>query len=231
VPAVLNDDDLFGGPFDPVAAAPPGEPAPDWVAPTRPAPAAAPAPPAIPDPDDFRAEMEEALRAAGQPFRIADEGAAAWAVELILGKRAAIERLKAQFADLHRERLGELERAEAYFLPLLEEWMKAQDLRGKKSVKLLTGTLATKLVRGGPKLVDETVALEWAEIDYPGCVRRWTVPEQHKVAIDKDALFGHILDTGELVPGVELVPDRVAFRVDAPKTTKQAAASAAGEEE
>lgn len=165
------------------------------------------------EPEDDLADLLPGL---APRFTVDSEDAAAWVVDLFNTCDERTARLKAQYQDMLAALTKEKARLERRFLPELEAWFRAQDKRGKKSIKLLTGTLAMRTVPGKPAalgVTDPAQALAWCREQFPGAVI--AVP-----TLEPATLLDHIRETGEAVPGVELLPGRPdyeSFTVKGPK--------------
>ena len=141
------------------------------------------------------------------PFTIDDAHKASWAVDKIMIARARVERVKAQFQAAVNEAELEARDAEAFFLPLLEEWYDANPPRKGKTIKLPHGNLSKRTVPGGPRVTDPDAVLAWAkEHGIPGLIR---VREE----ISKTAVKEYVESTGDLPDGVERVVSRETFDV------------------
>lgn len=141
------------------------------------------------------------------PFVIDDASKASWAVDKILIARERIERVKAQFQAALNEAEQEARDAEAFFLPLLEEWYNANPPRKGKTIKLPHGNLSKRTVPGGPRVLDPDAVLAWAkEYGIPGIVK---VSE----SVSKTAVAEYVKATGDMPAGVEVVESRETFDV------------------
>ena len=140
------------------------------------------------------------------PWRITDDNRAAWAADKVLGARERLARVKASCQAMIDEAAREAQDAEAFFLPLLEEWARANPPRKGKTIRLPTGALAFRTVIGGPRLVDAKAALDWAREHTPSLIE---ITERVTITALKDYMEA----VGEVPPGVEVVPDRESFDV------------------
>lgn len=144
---------------------------------------------------------------AREPFTIDDESKASWAVDKILIARNRLERVKNQYQAALLEAELEIRDAEAFFLPLLEEWYDRNPPRKGKTIKLPHGNLSRRTVPGGPRVTDPDAVLAWAkEHGIPGLVR---VKEE----ISRSAVVEYVRDTGDVPSGVEVIAAREAFDV------------------
>lgn len=139
-------------------------------------------------------------------FTVHDEASAAWAADRVLSARERVARIKAACQAMIAEAEREATEAAAFFLPMLEAWARANPPRRGKAIHLTTGSLAFRTVPGGPRVVDEAAALEWARAEYTDAVR---VVE----SLDRNAIKAYVAEAGELPPGVEVVEAREAFDV------------------
>lgn len=141
-----------------------------------------------------------------EPWAITDEGKAAWAVDKVLAARERLARVKAACQAMIDEAAREVQDAEAFFLPQLEMWARANPPRKGKTIRLMTGSLAFRTVPGGPRVADEGQCMDWAKRYCPDAIK---VVERLSVTAIKE----YIANYGELPPGVELVEARESFDV------------------
>lgn len=141
-----------------------------------------------------------------EPWAITDEGKAAWAVDKVLAARERLARVKAACQAMIDEAAREVADAEAFFLPQLEMWARANPPRKGKTIRLPTGAMSFRTIPGGPRVVDEGQCSDWAKRYCPDAIK---VVERLSVTAIKD----YIANYGELPPGVELVDPRESFDV------------------
>lgn len=130
--------------------------------------------------------------------------------------KALADREIAKVSAWLEQRMQSLQREEEFFASLLEEWHRKllQEDPRMKTVKLPEGALEIR--RLPPEFrYEEEVLLGWVRENHPDCV---VVKERVAWAALKKRLKvagGCAVDpeTGEVVPGVEVVPDRDIFRV------------------
>uniref|UniRef100_A0A6H2A017 Putative host-nuclease inhibitor protein n=1 Tax=viral metagenome TaxID=1070528 RepID=A0A6H2A017_9ZZZZ len=77
---------------------------------------------------------------------------------------------------------------------------------GKKSLKLIAGTIKRTKGRERVDVLDQDTFFKWAAQNGAGLLRT-------KVEPDKKAISGHIKETGEIPPGVDLVCGEDTFSV------------------
>uniref|UniRef100_A0A6M3Y2R8 Putative host-nuclease inhibitor protein n=1 Tax=viral metagenome TaxID=1070528 RepID=A0A6M3Y2R8_9ZZZZ len=77
---------------------------------------------------------------------------------------------------------------------------------GKKSLKLIAGTIKRTKGRERIDVLDQDTFIKWAAQNGAGLLRT-------KVEPDKKAIAGHIQETGEIPPGVDLVRGEDTFSV------------------
>lgn len=140
------------------------------------------------------------------PFAIDSEARAAWAADKVLAARERLARIKANCQAMIEAAQSEVESAESFFLPMLEAWAREHPPRRGKTIRLPTGALSFRTVPGGPRVVNEDDALDWAEFHLPAAVK---VSKKVMASVLKE----HYQATGELPPGVEVVPDDERFDV------------------
>lgn len=144
--------------------------------------------------------------AQGRPWAITDDGAAAWAVDKVLGARERLARIKAACQLMIQDAERQVADAEARFLPALEAWALANPPRKGKTIRLPTGSLSFRTVPGGHRVVDAEAALAWARAYLPAAV---VVSER----LDAAAVREYVHASGEIPPGVERVPEHERFGV------------------
>ena len=152
-------------------------------------------------------DLADILPGLAPRFRVDSADAATWVVDLFNTNDEKQARLRAQYEAMMAALKNERERLQGRFILELEAWFDAQDKGKAKSLKLLTGTLAKRTVPGKPAalaVVDPAAALGWAATQYPGAVRQ--VP-----TLDPATLVAYVRETGEAVPGVELLPGRPEY--------------------
>lgn len=92
------------------------------------------------------------------------------------------------------------------FRPLLESWAREALTYAKaRSIKLTYGAVKFRKSPDRLEVTDEAAALFWAR-DYR--------PEAIRESINKSDLKAHIKETGEVVPGVELVAGEDTFSIE-----------------
>jgi phage host-nuclease inhibitor protein Gam len=143
-------------------------------------------------------------------FVVHDEWSAAWAADKILTARERLARIKASCQAMIEAASRDAEEAESLFLPQLEAWAMANPPRKGKTIRLPTGNLAFRTVPGGPRVVDEAAALDWAKAELASAV---IVTER----VDKSAIKDYIKVSREVPPGVEIVEPRESFTVNTEK--------------
>ena len=157
------------------------------------------------------AEIAAFLEAEDEPtsrpaWSVQTEADAIWAADRLLTARQRRDRIVEQCRAMITRAERDAERAESYFLPLLENWARLNPPTRGRTVHLPTGQLAFRRVPGGPRVVDDAAALAWAREALPVAVR---VVER----VDAATIKAHVLATGELPPGVEIKPDDESFSV------------------
>lgn len=141
-----------------------------------------------------------------EPWQITNDNRAAWATDKVLSARERLARVKAACQAMIDEAAREVQDAEGFFLPLLEEWARQNPPRKGKTIKLPTGALSFRTVPGGPRVVDEGQCTDWAKRWCPDAIK---VVERLSVTAIKD----YIANYGEIPPGVEVIEPRESFDV------------------
>lgn len=158
-----------------------------------------------------------------QAWTIADESAAAWAVDALLAAEERLERIKAMSADAITRAERDLASTRARLLPELAAWYQAHPPRRGKTLHYPTGKFSARTRPGGPRIVDKDAAREWARVELPEAIRSRVVED-----VDAVMIKGYVAETGDLPPGVELVPAEEVYEVKGLKPA--AAAVETGEE-
>lgn len=149
-------------------------------------------------------------------WRIRDEDDAQWVVGLMVEADAAIERHQAQAAARLAELKGRRERLTARFGAELEAWAKEEsERRGRRSVTLLTGTVAFRKVPGRLSIADADDAQCGAR--QIGLGEAFETREVFLPAVYREAAQAHLEETGELLPGIEQIPERDSMSVGVAK--------------
>ena len=139
------------------------------------------------------------------PFTISDEATAAWAVGKINAARAVLAQREQAAAAWVEEARREVQRLETRFVPELQQWASQHLPKGKRSLKLRSGTLAFRTKPARFKLDNPEEALPWAKLYLPDAV---VVKESLAVAV----LFDYA-KTGEVPPGVTFLPASESFTI------------------
>jgi len=121
-----------------------------------------------------------------------------------LDDKAAL--IKEQAAAMLRDVENDRRYLDWRFGEALQGWAQQNLPPGKKSLKLLTGTLAFRTSPERLEVVDEATAIKWA---FDNCQAAYKMVE----ALDKKALTAHFKASGELPPGCELKPATENFSV------------------
>lgn len=159
------------------------------------------------EPQDDLADLLVDLGERAPRFAVVDESTAAWATDKIATYDERIARVKAQYKEMLAGLERDKGRFERRFLPELEAWFRANPPKKGKSIKLLTGTLAMRTVPGKAAalgVTDPAAALAWCQEQFPGAVV--AVP-----TLEPATLLDHVRETGEAVPGVEILPGREEY--------------------
>lgn len=158
-------------------------------------------------------------------FEVVDEDSAAWAVSVIRARRRHLADLEEQYIARATKAKRELERAEQFFMPLLERWARSelrnQGARAPRHVDVATGRLQFRKREGGIKISDDAAVMEFArklEETAPG-----VIVKQVKEGIDRERLKAGLaaLFSGELAKKLmELAPivnpdERMGLAMDA----------------
>lgn len=159
------------------------------------------------------ADIDSERRAA--PFCIDSIERAEWLLRKLANIAAEKARIKAQAALMIAQLGADAAQLEHRFGSELETFVKAELARrgGKrKSLTLLQGTCAFRTVTGGLTISDQVAAVKAARETAPDLFTVHTVED-----FDADGYLALAeaakADSGELLPGVDTVPDRESFSI------------------
>lgn len=144
------------------------------------------------------------------PFMVTDRQSAEWVLRRIAARQAEIDLVKAQAAEMVRSLQSGLDSFKGRFEPQLEAWAREQlQMTGGKSktVKTLGGNLSFRTVPAALEITDAGSASEVAitlGLVKPAPVDLVAYRKAAQEALDR---------TGELLPGVEIRPERESFSI------------------
>ena len=144
----------------------------------------------------------------GAAFAIDSEESANWLLRKLALIEAETKLIQAQAEAITKRLTTQREGLLRRYGAELEQWAKSQITERHKSVQLLYGTCAFRKVPGGPKLADETAAMVWAHENAPLLLKVEQVTK-----LDRKAYLALVKEDGEILPGVEVVPDRESFSI------------------
>ncbi len=145
--------------------------------------------------------------AARPEFHIVDESSANWFLRKLAGIESEKARVRAQAAQIVAELDADAQRLRNLYEAEAREWAREElEKKGnrRKSLTLLQGTLAFRSVPAGLRVDDAAAALNHAATI--GAVK---VDE----AAYREAAIEAQKTTGELLPGVVVVPERESFAI------------------
>ena len=153
--------------------------------------------------------MNEIEIAEDQGFRIDTEAKVEWALRKIGAWDAEHARVKAHSDAILNRISGEKATFLARFQSELEEFARQKVADGKRrSYDTVYGTLAFRRVPSTLSVADQDAALAWAREHAPTAVRETLAlkeyAEQAKLALQ---------ETGEVLPGIEVKPERESFSI------------------
>lgn len=129
---------------------------------------------------------------------------------------ARIADLKAEIAYVETRRaelVGPVQARIDSLTGALTAWALAyRERTTKATAKLLYATVSTRAVKARAKVSDRKAALAWAKQQRPDMVRT-VVPDPYE-EVDTTALLAYVMDTGDIVDGVEVVPAETTARVE-----------------
>jgi phage host-nuclease inhibitor protein Gam len=142
-------------------------------------------------------------------FRIDTESKVEWALRKIGAWDAEAARVKAHSESILNRIAGEKASFLARFQVELEEFARQKVSDGKRrSYETVYGTLAFRKVPSTLAIADQDAALAWAREHAPTAVRETLSVKEYsehaKLALQ---------ETGEVLPGVEVKPERESFSI------------------
>lgn len=157
----------------------------------------------------------EAAESHGEAFAVVlTEDEAARLIERILEAHKRVAARKAEAEAWVSEAVKRAESLEAWALPQLEKFYDAHPPRKGRTLTTKGGKLARRTVPGGPRVVDRGAVVEWAQRE--GVKSVLICEEVYKV--DAGAVREYIEGSGEVPPGVVIVPDSETFSVKPSKS-------------
>lgn len=146
-------------------------------------------------------------------FCICDERSAGWYLDRLAALEEKESRLAAQFEAMRRDIQADRERLKGRFDEELAAWAREHLPRGKKSLKLLQGTVAFRSVPPSLRIGDPEAALAHARAHHPALI---VVSERVDARAYSDMAKETLEATGELLPGVERSEGRESMSVRFP---------------
>jgi hypothetical protein len=157
------------------------------------------------DEEDDESLAEKLLPPDKLSFEVTDATSASWVVRKIVEARARRERIK----EWARLEMQAAQREEEFFQrrfgPSLEAWV-AENLHGRKTLRLPDGALGYRRRRMTLQIEDKEQLLEWCKSNLPDAVRV-------KEDVLKTPLNEHLKETGEVPPGCDVEPGGDEFYV------------------
>ena len=143
-------------------------------------------------------------------FEVTDTQSAAWVLRKIAARQAEIDLVKAQAQEMIKGLQSGLDSFRGRFEPQLEAWARQEIEKtgGRtKTVKTLGGSLSFRTVPAGLEITDTGSAAEVAIT--LGLVK----PAPVDLVAYRKAAQESLERTGELLPGVEIRPERESFSI------------------
>ena len=141
-----------------------------------------------------------------EAFHITDAKSAEW----VVGKMTALDEkekiVKAQFRAMMKDIENDRKFLEWRFGIELPEWTRGNLPRKKKSIKLLTGTVGFRSLKGGLAVDDKEAIIEWARVNCPAAIK--TIED-----ISKTGLNEYFEKTGDVPDGCILLDASDKFYV------------------
>lgn len=157
-------------------------------------------------------EGEEPEPLAPPEFHIDSDDRVEWLLGKLADLDARADRVKRNAEEILADIQRQQERLLARFGRELEDYcrQKLGPEPRSKTLKFLQGKVNWRTVKGGPRLVDHEAALAFLD-EHDEYFERCVTVTPRVRASDYIAL---VEETGELLPGIEVVPDREAFYVN-----------------
>jgi phage host-nuclease inhibitor protein Gam len=144
-----------------------------------------------------------------EAFHITSDGSANWYLRKLANIEAEQRRVKAQAEAIVRQLEAEASRLRYLYEAELEEYVREKLVttgNRRKSVHFLQGTAGFRTVPQSVRIADTLAALDYATRCLPEAVKTQQV-------LDAARYRRIVEETGELLPGVTVVPTSEAFRV------------------
>lgn len=149
---------------------------------------------------------------ASEAFHICDERSANWLLRKLGNIEAEQRRVQAQAEAICKSLDNDAASLRYLYGSQLEAWVRAElQRRGgrSKSLKLLQGTCSFRTVPRSLKITDEQAAKEYAQATaMPQAVEQI---ERLRTAVYCVLARRALEETGEVLPGIEIVPERESF--------------------
>jgi phage host-nuclease inhibitor protein Gam len=174
--------------------------------------------PAVDEPA-VQAEIVEWLNGETRPpeherWRIKTLGMADWAMRTVAEVRSRAGEYDEYVQQWTRAR-DRVARSAEWLEDRLAEWGIQQRTPKLKTVELGSGSIATRESKERIEVFDERAVIEWAQERAPQALRTTVRFNKSEVGDEWRIHEGAVIDTatGEIVPGVEVVPGRVTATV------------------
>ena len=160
-----------------------------------------------------------------EEWRIETDMQAEWALKKIAAAKAEAKRMedlcKEEIRFYEEQAKTAIRNCDFETAPLLnklrEYFATVQPKEGKTqfSYRLPSGSLVLKKARKKLSYTDESLLLDWARCQAPDCIRvqESIKKDDLKARIDFSGDFPVFTDTGEIVPGMELINEPETFEV------------------
>lgn len=177
------------------------------------------------DPIDWPIVDGEVVVPKASAWSVTDTGSAEFAMRHLSHATAAVEDIKAQEAAFIQQietwATGERrphERRINFFTGMLIDYAARLREEGQKTVKLPSGEITSRIKPARTDVVDESKFIEWAKANIPSAIKaKWSpvMAEVKRLVTWTTTEIGSVpvLEDGEVVPGVMLVPEDVSFTV------------------
>lgn len=156
-----------------------------------------------------------------QEFCIDSDSAADWLLQKYAALDAEIVLITAQAQEAVKRLQADRQSLEHLYQGQLEAFIRqrvSEDKRGRKSLILPHGTCGFRTVPASVKIVDKAAALAYAQEHRPSCIK--TVYDLDTSAY-RDIAERVANHDGEVLPGVEVSPERENFHIKQGKKEEQ----------
>ncbi len=147
--------------------------------------------------------LETAPEAGEAPFVPDTHEKVDWVLSKVADHRARAARIRENAELMAKEADREAEGLLWQFGPVMQDYARRELAGGKKkSIRFFHGVIGYRTKAASVQITNEPEARAWAEANLPSALR-----------VDSRALAAHLLDTGEVIDGAQLMPAEEVFYV------------------